>query len=67
VVTGTATGVVVTSLGDRSWGWGFAALGLASSVLCALMGPLTARARRRAEEREARHIRDMRAARRGRR
>lgn len=64
---GAATGVVMTAVGDRPWGWDSVALCLTSSVLYALMGPLAARARRRAEERDAQHMREIREARRGRR
>ncbi|MFP8886319.1 hypothetical protein [Streptomyces mangrovi] len=57
MTAGTAAGVVMTLLGGRPWGWDFAILCLVSSVLYALMGPLAARARRRAEEWEAQYMR----------
>ncbi len=67
VATGVVMSVVVTLVGDQSWGWDFAARSLTLSVLYALFGPVIARSRRHAEERDAQYMRDIQEARRGRR
>lgn len=49
---GVTTSAVTTLVGGRSWGWDFVVLSLITSVLYTVMGPLIARSRRRAEERD---------------
>jgi hypothetical protein len=65
--TGVMAGVLMTLLVDRSWGWDFAARCLLVSAAYASVGPMVTRSRRRAEERDAQHMRDIQKARRERR
>lgn len=67
VATGVVSSVAMTWVGDTSWGWDFVARCLLVSGVYVLMGPLLARSGRRAEERDAQHMRDIQEARRGRR
>ncbi len=66
VTVGVATSTVMTLVGSKPWGWDFVVLSLITSVVYTVMGPLIARSRRRTEERDAQHMRDIRAARRSR-
>ncbi|NJQ00308.1 hypothetical protein [Streptomyces zingiberis] len=67
VVSGGVFGVIWTVMSGGSWGWEFVAQCAVCAVVYSLMGPLLARSRRRAEERDAEHMRAIREARQGRR
>ncbi|GHB71648.1 hypothetical protein GCM10010331_69480 [Streptomyces xanthochromogenes] len=58
---------VMTWAGGMAWGWDFVARCLIISAVWAVMGPLIARSRQHAEQRDAQHMRAIREARRGRR
>lgn len=58
---------VMTWAGDMAWGWDFAARCLIISAVWAVMGPLIARSRQHAEQRDAQHMHTIREARRGQR
>jgi hypothetical protein len=59
--------VVTTLVSKRSWGWDFALQCVLYTVLYAFLISVVARSRRRAEERDAQHRREVREMRRGRR
>lgn len=63
---GAVVSGVMTLMSDKSWG-DFVAQWLLISMAHALKGPVVARSRERAEERNAQHMRDIQEARRGRR
>lgn len=64
VATGLVASVAMTLVGDKSWGWDLVIRWLIVSTVYALLGPLVTRSRRRAEERDAQHMRDIQEARR---
>ncbi|HET6855951.1 MAG TPA: hypothetical protein VFH94_02500 [Streptomyces sp.] len=66
VVLGSAAGAAATLITDRSWGWDLVARCVVFSLTYVLLRPAVERSRRRAEVRDARHMREIRQARRDR-
>ncbi|MFI5801495.1 hypothetical protein [Streptomyces sp. NPDC051561] len=60
-VAASALGTLLT---DREWGWGFVIRCIGLAVTYLLLGVVMARSRRRAEARDAQHMREIREARR---
>ncbi|MFF4490690.1 hypothetical protein ACFY0F_30175 [Streptomyces sp. NPDC001544] len=67
VVLGIAAGVVMTLIIDRSWSSELGPRCLMMSVLYMAIAPVVTLSRRRAEQRDQQHFRDIEKARRGRR
>lgn len=63
VLAGVVAAALTTLAARSSWGWDFAARCVTFSVIYLICQPLWARSRRRAEEREARHQREIAEAR----
>lgn len=63
VLAGVVAAALMTLAARSSWGWDFAARCVTFSVIYLICQPLWARSRRRAEEREARHQREIAEAR----